>query len=79
ETKVLGAEEAICQLEYRLFEEIRKRVSDETPRLQKTASAIAIIDILGSMAEVADRYNYVQPIVDEGDGIILRDGRHPVL
>jgi DNA mismatch repair protein MutS len=79
ETKVLGAEEAICQLEYRLFEEIRKKVSDETPRLQKTASAIAIIDILGSMAEVADRYNYVQPIVDEGDGITIRDGRHPVL
>jgi DNA mismatch repair protein MutS len=79
ETKVLGAEEAICQLEYRLFEEIRKRVSDETPRLQKTASAIAIIDILGSMAEIADRYNYIQPIVDEGDGIIIRDGRHPVL
>jgi DNA mismatch repair protein MutS len=79
ETKVLGAEEAICQLEYRLFEEIRKRVSDETPRLQKTASAIAVIDILGSMAEIADRYNYVQPIVDEGDEIMIRDGRHPVL
>ena len=79
ETKVLGAEEAICQLECRLFEEIRKRVSDETPRLQKTASAIAIIDILGSMAEIADRYDYVQPVVDEGDEIMIRDGRHPVL
>jgi DNA mismatch repair protein MutS len=79
ETKVLGAEEAICQLEYRLFEEVRKRVSDETPRLQKTASAIAIIDLLSSMAEIADRYNYVRPIVDEEDEIIIRDGRHPVL
>jgi DNA mismatch repair protein MutS len=79
ETKVLGAEEAICQLEYRLFEEIRNRVSDETPRLQKTAAAVAIIDILGSMAEIADRYNYIQPVVDEGDEIIIRDGRHPVL
>jgi DNA mismatch repair protein MutS len=79
ETKVLGAEEAICQLENRLFEEVRKRVSDETPRLQKTASAIAVVDILGSMAEVADRYNYVQPAVDEGDEIVIRDGRHPVL
>jgi DNA mismatch repair protein MutS len=79
ETKVLGAEEAICQLEYRLFEEIRKRVSDETPKLQKTASAISIIDILGSMAEIADRYNYIRPIVDEEDEIIIRDGRHPVL
>jgi DNA mismatch repair protein MutS len=79
ETKVLGAEEAICQLEYRLFEEIRKKVSHETARLQKTASAIAIIDILGSLAEIADRYDYVRPIVDEGDEIIIRDGRHPVL
>jgi DNA mismatch repair protein MutS len=79
ETKVLGAEEAICQLEYRLFEDIRKRVSDATPRLQKTASAIAIIDILASMAEIADRYDYIRPIVDEGDEIIIRDGRHPVL
>jgi DNA mismatch repair protein MutS len=79
ETKVLGAEEAICQLESRLFEEIRRKVSDETVRLQKTASAIAVIDILGSMAEIADRYGYVHPIVDEGDEIIIRDGRHPVL
>ncbi|MEW6376619.1 MAG: DNA mismatch repair protein MutS [Thermodesulfobacteriota bacterium] len=79
EAKVLGAEEAICQLEYRLFEDIRRRVSDQTPRLQKTASAIALIDILGSLAEIADRYDYVRPIVDEGDRIVIRDGRHPVL
>jgi DNA mismatch repair protein MutS len=79
ETKVLGAEEAICQLEYRLFEEIRKRVSDETPRLQRTASAVAVIDILTSMGEIADRYDYVRPIVDGGDEILIRDGRHPVL
>jgi DNA mismatch repair protein MutS len=79
EAKVLGAEEAICQLEYRLFEDIRRRVSDETSRLQKTASAIAIIDLLASMAEIADRYDYVKPTVDEGDGIVILDGRHPVL
>ena len=79
ETKVLGAEEAICQLEYRLFEEIRKQVSDQTPRLQKTASAIAVIDILCSLAEVADRYDYNRPVVDEGEEIVIEDGRHPVL
>ncbi len=79
ETKVLGAEEAICQLEYRLFEDIRKKVSDETVRLQKTASAIAVIDILSSMAKIADRYHYVRPVVDEGEGILIHDGRHPVL
>jgi DNA mismatch repair protein MutS len=79
ETKVLGAEEAICRLEYRLFEEVRKKVSAETARLQKTASAIAVIDILGALAEIADRYDYVRPVVDEGDEVIIRDGRHPVL
>jgi len=79
EAKVLGAEEAICQLEYRLFEDIRKKVCDATPRLQKTASAIAIVDILASMADIADRYDYIRPIVDEGDEIVIRDGRHPVL
>lgn len=79
EAKVLGAEETICQLEYRLFEEIRRKVSETAPKLQKTASAIAMIDILCSMAEVADRYQYVRPLVDEGHEIVIRDGRHPVL
>jgi DNA mismatch repair protein MutS len=79
EAKVLGAEEAICQLEYRLFEDIRKIVSDATPQLQKTAAAIAGIDTLASLAEVADRYDYTRPKVDDRDEIIIQDGRHPVL
>ena len=79
ETKVLGAEEAICQLEYRLFEEIREKVSDQTARLQKTASAVAVVDVLCSLAEVADRYDYGRPVVDEGEEIVIEDGRHPVL
>ena len=79
ETRVLGAEEAICQLEYRLFEEIQMKVSEETPKLQKTASGIAVIDVLCSMAEVADRNDYCRPIIDEGEEIVIQDGRHPVL
>ncbi len=79
EAKVLGAEEAICQLEYRLFEDIRKKISEATPRLQKAASAITTIDVLAAMAEIADRYDYVRPAVDEGEEITIRDGRHPVL
>ncbi|MDI6764127.1 MAG: DNA mismatch repair protein MutS [Thermodesulfobacteriota bacterium] len=79
ETKVLDAEETICQLEYRLFEEIQKKVSEETPGLQKTASAVAVIDVLCSMAEVADRNDYCRPLIDEGEEILIQDGRHPVL
>ncbi len=79
ETKVLGAEEAICQLEYRLFEEIQKEVAEATPRLQKTASALALLDVLCSLAEVADRNDYCRPRIDEGEEIVIVDGRHPVL
>ena len=79
ETKVLGAEEAICQLEYRIFEEIRKQVAGFTPKLQKTASAVATLDVLCSLAEIADRYHYVRPVIDEEEGILILDGRHPVL
>ena len=79
ETKVLGAEEAIGQLEYRLFEEIREEVSRTTSRLQRTASRVALLDVLGSLAEVADRHHYVRPLVHEGDEIAIEEGRHPVL
>jgi len=79
ETKVLGAEEALCQLEYRLFEEIREKVAGQTPRLQKTASAVAMVDVLCSLAEVADRYDYNRPVVNEEEEIVIEDGRHPVL
>ena len=79
ETKVLGAEEAICQLEYRLFEEIRERVGMATSRLQKTASLIGLLDVLGALAEIADRHHYVRPTLHEGDEISICDGRHPVL
>lgn len=79
ETKILGAEESICQLEFRLFEEIRKRVSKETPKIQKTATSIGIVDVLATLADISDRYNYNRPLVDEDDEIVIRDGRHPVL
>ena len=79
EARVLGAEEAICQLEYRLFEEIRQEIAGATARLQRTASAIASIDALGSLAEVADRNDYCRPVVDEGSRISILDGRHPVI
>ncbi|MGQ9509606.1 MAG: DNA mismatch repair protein MutS [Thermodesulfobacteriota bacterium] len=79
ETKVLGAQEAICQLEYRLFEEIREKIGGVTVRLRKTSQALSILDVLASLAEIADRYNYVRPKVDEGDEIFISEGRHPIV
>jgi DNA mismatch repair protein MutS len=79
ESKVLGAEEKLKNLEYQLFQEILDEVQKESILLSKAAHAIAIVDFLSSLAVVAKRYNYVKPTVDESGVIEITDGRHPVL
>jgi DNA mismatch repair protein MutS len=79
ESKILSAEERINRLEYDLFQEVRQTISAQTHRVQRTASAIAALDALISLAEVADRFDYVMPVVNEGDEIVIIDGRHPVI
>ena len=79
EKTILGAEKKVVQLEYDLFCMIRETISSHVGRLKATANSIAELDALCSLAEVADRNNYVKPEVDE-DGIIeIRSGRHPVV
>jgi DNA mismatch repair protein MutS len=79
ETKILGAEERLKHLEYRIFQEILGNVRKETERLFRAARAVAVIDFLTCLAVVAKRYNYVRPVVDESGVIEITDGRHPVL
>ena len=79
ESKILSAEERINRLEYELFQEVRRGISAQTHRVQRSASAIATLDALISLAEVADRLDYVMPVVNEGDEIVIIDGRHPVI
>ncbi len=79
ESKILSAEEKINRLEYELFQEVRQEIAAQTHRVQRTASAIAAMDVLISLAEVADRSDYVMPVVNEGDEIAIMDGRHPVI
>ncbi|MEE9155538.1 MAG: DNA mismatch repair protein MutS [Gemmatimonadota bacterium] len=79
ESKVLGAEERIADLEQRLFREIRDEVALEVERLQDAAARVAVIDALSSLAHVADRQGYVRPRVDQEDRIDIRGGRHPVV
>jgi DNA mismatch repair protein MutS len=79
EAKILGAEDRLKNLEYEIFVGIRNDISKETERLQKTSSAIAEIDAFQSFAFTAHRYNYVCPVVDDGDVIQITEGRHPVL
>ena len=79
EEKILGAEEKILELERDLFNEIRERVAKESERIRQTASLIAELDVLSSLAEVADKYNYTKPDVSDSGIIDLRESRHPVV
>lgn len=79
ETKVLGAEEKIIGLEYKLFTELREKILDHVSRIQKTAKAISALDALQSFALVSSRNNYTRPVVTDGGEIAIREGRHPVV
>ncbi len=79
EAKVLGAEERIAEMEQVLFAEIRQTVSIETKRVQAVAHALAVLDSLLSLAEVAARRNYCRPTLTEDDEVYIRTGRHPVI
>jgi DNA mismatch repair protein MutS len=79
EEKVLHAEERTRELEYRLFLEVREAVAVETRRLQKTAAALALLDVLLALGELASRRGYARPEVHEGDSIHIEEGRHPVV
>ena len=79
EEKILHAEERIGSIEEKLFAEVRGRVAAETRRLQTIAAAVAGLDVLAGLAELAARRNYRRPTIDEGDAIRIRDGRHPVI
>jgi DNA mismatch repair protein MutS len=79
ESKVIGAEERLKNLEYQVFIEILDEVQKETQNLTKTAHAVASIDFLISMAVVAKRHNYTRPVIDESGLIDVIDGRHPVI
>lgn len=79
ETKILGAQEKIVQLEYNLFTELRDILKPQISSIQNTAHEIAILDVLVSLAQAGDEYNYIRPkLLDDGT-IHIKDGRHPLV
>lgn len=79
ESEVLGAEEKVVTLEYNAFVDIRTKIKNQIERVQKSASVIAILDVLCSLATVAEDLNYCKPVVDNSGIIDIKDGRHPVI
>lgn len=79
ENMILGAEDKLYALEYELFSNVRDKVGQEVIRIQRTAKAIAGLDVFASLALVAERNHYIRPKVNEGGIIDIKGGRHPVV
>ena len=79
ETVILEAEEKSVDLEYQLFLEVREEVKKSILRLQKLAKAISAVDVLQSFATIAERYQYVRPVLKKERSLNIIDGRHPVV
>ncbi len=79
EETILGAEDKLVALEYDLFCRIRSQIASQVERIQKTAKAIANIDVFASLALVAEHNGYVRPKINEKGVLKIKNGRHPVV
>lgn len=79
EERVTGADVKLTALEQELFDALRARVAQDTPRLQSISHALALLDVLAGLAETAALHQYVCPTVDDGETIQIVEGRHPVV
>ena len=79
EDTILGSEDRLTALEYELFKSIRDHLAENVARIQRTAKAIAKIDVFASLALVASRNNYCKPKINESGILDIKNGRHPVV
>ena len=79
ESRILYARDRVQEVEYQIFEKVRLQVAKELPKIVKSANTIAKLDIIRSLAEVAFKNNYVKPEINNGDKILIKEGRHPVV
>jgi DNA mismatch repair protein MutS len=79
EEKVLGAEERMVEIEYDLFQEVRRQVAAQGPRIQATADSLATLDVLVGLADLAHNRNYCLPAMDDTTDLMIEEGRHPVI
>ncbi|TAK00042.1 DNA mismatch repair protein MutS [bacterium] len=79
EAKVLSSEEEILKLELSLFAEVREKIASTYAEMKESSDALAILDVLCSLAEAAESRHFIRPQVDSGLTISIREGRHPVV
>jgi DNA mismatch repair protein MutS len=79
EEKVLGAEDRVVEIEYDLFQDVRRQVALQGSRIQATADKVAVLDVLLGLADLAHEHNYCTPVMDDSTDLLIEDGRHPVI
>lgn len=79
ETKILHAEEKMVQLELEIFSRLRERITRETESILTSTKSLALLDVIQGFSHVAALNNYFCPVVDDGDAIVIEEGRHPVI
>lgn len=79
EEKVLGAEDRVVEIEYDLFQEVRRAVAGQGLRIQATAEVIATLDVLLGLSDLAHERNYCRPEMDDSTDLLIEEGRHPVI
>ena len=79
ESLIMNARERIEELEASLFRQVCRQIGESSVQIMQTAEAIARTDALCSLGEVASRYGYVRPELNEDDAVEIRQGRHPVV
>jgi DNA mismatch repair protein MutS len=79
EVQILSASQRIAEIEYEIFMSVRAEIISKIDRIQQVSRAIAMIDVLCSLAKVAVENDYVMPLINDGDIILLKDARHPVV
>ncbi len=79
EEVILGAEDRLCTLEYDLFCEVRDAIAAQVTRVQESAKAVACLDVMASLAAVAEKNRYVRPAINDKGIIDIKAGRHPVV
>ncbi|MDR6562830.1 MULTISPECIES: DNA mismatch repair protein MutS [unclassified Arcicella] len=79
EETILGAEDKIAVIEFRIFNELVNVANDYVHQIQQNAKIIAVLDVLTNFAKIAEKNNYAKPQVSDSKELVIKDGRHPVI
>ncbi len=79
ESKILNSEKRVIELECEIYNHLRDKITREAETIVASTKALAQLDVIQGFSHIAALYNYCSPVIDDGDEIIIKGGRHPVI